>query len=205
MSGKTENLLAQAKTETEEKTSISSARRKFESAEQAKTAFAQLSEKLLRIAEWNFSSGISTFVLFDRNGAEKDRSEKARLGDFVRIKMPLTGKQDWVKITAIDDLPDELILTVQPSYDPTEKQPDSKVTSHFFTGDSSNNFCLKLAESAVEMYVIGLNEVTNTEHTNHFLESARNLATANLGHYLGIQISEWNKFCRDFIETSDAA
>jgi hypothetical protein len=49
------------------------------------------------------------------------------------------------------------------------------------------------------MYVIGLNEITNTEKTGGLLESARNLATANLGHYLGVQKAAWTKFCENFL------
>lgn len=199
MKENTENLLAHARAETEEKTSVSFAERAFENEAEAKKNFALFSEKLLFVENWNFSAGISTFALFDRYGSEK-LGEKAQTGDFIRIKMPMTGKEDWVKITKIETDSSELILTVQPSHDPTAETDTSQVTSHFFTADSSNNFCLRLKENVIEMYVIGLNEVTNTENTSGILESVRNLATANLGHYLGVQKAEWTTFCRHFLE-----
>lgn len=199
MSGKTEILLARAKVETEEKTSVSSAERRFATEAEAKENFALLSEKLLLVEKWNFSSGISTFTLFDRGGEKKNA--QAQTGDFIRIKMPMTGKEDWVKITEIDTDFDELIITVQPTYDPTAEPDARETTSHFFTADSSNNFCLRLRQNVIEMYVIGLNEATNTKETNGVLESVRNLATANLGHYLGVQKAEWTTFCRKFLET----
>jgi hypothetical protein len=199
MSDKTENLLAQANSETEEKTSVSFAERTFENEAEAKKVFARLSEKLLHIEDWNYSAGISTFILFDHNGNEKQHKQ-AQIGDFIRIKMPMTGKEDWVKITKIETDNDDRILSVQPAYDPTVEITDQNTTSHFFTADSSNNFCLKRTENRITMYVIGLNEVTNTKETSNILESVRNLATANLGHYLGVQKAEWTTFCRHFLE-----
>jgi len=199
MSGVIENLLKQANSDTEEKTSIASAQRKFADETGAKEAFQQIGEKLLQIERWNFSSGASSFGLFDEKG-DKLQNKAAAVGDFICIKLPGTGKADWVKIINIHKDSDEMILTVQPTFNPTEKKTDKSATSHFFIKDSTNNFCLQLNGSYLNMYVIGLNEITNTEDTSSVIESARNFATANLGHFLGFQKAEWTTFCNNFIE-----
>lgn len=199
MNGKITDLIEKANTDTEEKTSITSARRVFSDETEAKTAFEKFGEKLLQIELWNAESGISSFALFDENGEEaKDRP--AKTGDFMCAELKGTGKADWLKITKIHGTADEKILTVQPTYDPTEKSADKSVTSHFFTSDSTNNFCLQLHGTIINMYVIGLNEISNTSDTNNIIESARNFATANLGHFLGVQKAEWTKFCENFLE-----
>lgn len=203
MSGKIENLIRQAKADTEEKTSIASANRTYKSDNEAERAFQQFCEKLAYIERWNGSSGVSSFGLFGENG-NKATDRPAAIGDFVCIKLPGTGKEDWVKIIDIYETSNEKVLTVQPTFNPTEKSTDKKVTSHFFTEDSTNNFCLQLSGSNVNMYVIGLNEISNTEDTNNILETARNFATANFGHFLGVQKAEWTTFCNNFLEKEDS-
>jgi hypothetical protein len=106
-----------------------------------------------------------------------------------------------VKIIEIIHEQDEAIVSVKPSYNPTENQPDKNATSHFFTDDAINNFCLGKNRETVSFYVIGLNEKTNTNETENFIETVRNVAVANVGSYLGIQKSEWKIFCENFLET----
>jgi hypothetical protein len=54
----------------------------------------------------------------------------------------------------------------------------------------------------VAFYVIGLNEKANSTETDGALETVRNIAV-NLATYLGMQKSEWEKFCHHFLK--DAA
>jgi hypothetical protein len=95
------------------------------------------------------------------------------------------------------------VLTVKPSFDPTEKAADKESTSHFFTNEATNNFCLQRDEKSILFYVIGLHEKTNLGETENALETARNAAVANLGYYLGIQKAEWKTFCRNFLEIDE--
>ncbi len=202
MSSGINNLIEQVKTDAEEKTSIASAERLFADKAEANSAFHRFSEKLLRIERWNAESGISSFALFNTNGDEL-LYKPAATGNFICTKLSGTGKEDWLKIIEIYETDDERILTVQPTYNPTEKSADKSVTSHFFTGDSTNNFCLQLNGAKINMYVIGLDEISNTADTNNIIESARNFATANLGHFFGVQKAEWTKFCNSFLEKTD--
>jgi hypothetical protein len=196
-------LLAQAERESNspapEKSSVASASRKFRGSPETEEAFHRLKGKLFRIDEWNSESGISSFELFDENGNAAPK-KTAAVNDFIKITLPGSGKDDWVKIIEIYDAPGEVVLTVQPSPNPAEKKPDENTTSHFFTADSTNNFCLEKTDEALNFFVIGLSEKANTDDTKNVLETVRNYATANLGHYLGIQMGEWKTFCENFLE-----
>lgn len=199
--GKIQNLLQQAARQTEsptpEASSVASATRNFSSEAEAEQAFSHLREQLFRIEGWNKESEISSFALFDQNG--NSQSEKlAAVGDFIKITLPGSGKDDWVKIIEIHETADEIVLSVQPSENPTDKGSE-QTTSHFFTADSTNNFCLQRINTKLNFYVVGLNEKSNTEETGGVLETVRNVAAANAGHYLGIQKAQWKTFCENFI------
>ena len=201
-SGKTKILLARAERQrdssTPENSSVACSTRAFASVGAANKAFSRFHERLLHVEGWNAHSEILTFELFNRVG-DAAGGKIVAVGDFIRTTLPGSGKDDWVKIVELDESPDEIVLIVQPSHDPTDADND-KATSHFFTSDSTNNFCLQKANSTVNFYVIGLNEQTNTTETGGVLETVRNYATANLGCLLGVQKTQWKTFCDNFLE-----
>jgi len=205
INGKIQTLVEQAAPQndspTSDDSSIVKATRVFSTATEAEKEFSFLHKRLFHIEHWNTFSEISSFELFDADG--NSQPEKlAAVGDFIKVTLPGSGKDDWVKITDIDETPDEVVLTVQPSHDPTDEE-NKKTTSHFFTGDSTNNFCLQKKDAKINFYVIGLNEKTNTEETSGVIETVRNLATANLGCLLGIQTAQWKTFCENFLEVKN--
>ena len=202
MYSKIQNLLeqaaAQAESSTAEVSSVSSATRNCSTRTEAESVFQRLIQKLFQIEQWNSESDLSSFALFDENGCAK--TEKiAVVRDFVRITLPGSGKDDWVKIVEIFEAADEIVLTVQPSHNPTDEENES-TTSHFFTADSTNNFCLQKNGLKLNFYVIGLGEKSNTEDTSGIIETVRNFATANIGHFLGVQKAQWQHFCDNFVE-----
>lgn len=200
MTNKIERLLqtaeAQADSAAPEQSSVASAKRRFENAEEAASAFNHLREKLLHVSRWNDQSGVNNYALFDENGKVL-RDSAAKIGDFICISLPGTGKNDWVKVIDFYQFADEVVLTVQPSYNPTET--DKNITSHFFTAEAVNNFCLERKGETINFYVIGLNEKSNTVDTKNLLESVRNFATANIGSLTGFQLAEWKTFCERFL------
>ena len=199
----TQNLLARAARQNDSPTSGASsvvkATRVFSTAAEAEKAFSDVREKLFQIERWNDYSEISSFKLFDTAGNAQPEKLAAR-DDFIKIILPGSGKDDWVKIVEIIETEDETVLTLQPSYDPTGGE-NEKITSHFFTDDSTNNFCLQRHGAKLNFYVIGLNEKTNTEETGGVLETVRNYATANLGCLLGIQKTQWETFCQNLLQS----
>lgn len=206
MTSKIQDLLDKAAAVTASSTgkmsSVASAARNFPAETEAEKCFAELREKLFQIEKWNADSGLSSYELFDESGSVCER-ERARIGNFIKTTLAGSGKSDWLKIIDIDESADEIVLTVQPTYNPTEDATDKSVTSHFFTRESTNNFCLQRKGDTLNFYVIGLDEKSNTADTNNIIETARNVATANLGHYLGIQKGEWTTFCKNFLEIED--
>lgn len=201
MSGKIKSLLKLA--EATANNSVSHAERAFETATQAESFFHKNKEKLFRIEEWRANAALSDYALFDGSGRVSHEKVVSK-GDFIRLKLTGSGKYDWIKVIEIFEAADELILTVKPTFDPTDASADRKGSvSHFFTDESTNNFCLQHRDRFVCFYVIGLNEKTNTSETKNALETVRNFAAANIGYYLGIQKGEWTTFCRNFLEIED--
>jgi len=202
MYSKIQNLLeqaaAQAESSTAEVSSVTNATRNCSTDIEAENVFQRLKQKLFHIQQWNAESNLSSFALFDGSGYP-EMEKIAAVGDFIRITLPGSGKDDWVKIVEIFEAADEIVLTVQPSHNPTDEENES-TTSHFFTVDSTNNFCLQKNGLKLNFYVIGLGEKSNTEDTSGIVETVRNFATANIGHFLGIQKAQWQHFCDNFVE-----
>jgi hypothetical protein len=201
MKFKTDDLLAQASRD-ENHSSISSAEKTFSDEAQSGRVFSDLKVKLANVDEWNAHSMLSSFKLFDERGQEL-QSNKIGVGVFMRISLTGTLKYDWVGVRDIHKAADEFIITVAPTFDPTDKTTDKSVTSHFFTNESNNNFCLLRKGHMVALYVIGLNEKMNTDETESTLEKVRN-AAVNAGSYFGLQSGEWEKFCHHFMEDAAA-
>ena len=197
MKYQTEELLERARTD-ENHSSLSSAEKTFSAEAEAARVFTELKRKLFDLGEWNEHAMLSAFELFDESGRSPE-TEKITKGAFLRISLTGTMKYDWVRVVDIREAAEETIITVRPTFDPTGEKRDESVVSHFFTDESTNNFCLLKRGSRVGLYVIGLNEKMNSSETDGALETVRN-AAVNLGSYLGLQRGEWEKFCHHFLE-----
>lgn len=197
---KTDELLKRTE-KIPNQSSVSSAEKIFGNEQDAKKVFIALKTLILKIDEWNAHSLISTFALFDASGKQIEHGTLAA-GLFIRIALTGSGKYDWIRIEKFHETADEFIVTVKPSFDPTDENRDEKTISHFFTDESTNNFCICRKDKSVAFYVIGLDEKMNTSETGGALETVRNVAV-NFGTYLGIQSGEWEKFSNHFL--SDAA
>jgi hypothetical protein len=198
VSGKIENLLKRASESNAADSSVTSSTRLYTTETEAESVFRQLIKKLYSIENWNVESEITSFSLFDADGTPQPQ-KTAAAGDYIKTTMPGSGKDDWIKIVEITESPDEIVLTVQPSRDPTD-EGDETTVSHFFAADSTNNFCLQKKGAKITFYVIGLDEKSNIEDTGGIVETVRNFATANIGCYFGIQKTQWQTFCDNFIE-----
>jgi hypothetical protein len=202
MSFRTRELLKQAEPLPKDEFSVNYATREFASDVDAREFFQRLKRRFVDVSQWNERSGLSSYELFDENG-DPIGDARIKAKHFVKITLAGSGKSDWVRVLDIFEAEDELVITVQPTYDPTADPPDTGKISHFFTADARNNFCAFRHGNAVHMYVIGLNERQNTGHADGLIEAARNAAVANLGYYLGIQKAEWTKFCTHFLADGD--
>lgn len=197
MKYKTEELLGQARLD-ESHSSLSCAEKTFSDEAETARVFGKLKTKLSDIDEWNAHAMLSSFKIFDESG-QPSATKKIAAGAFLQIALTGAMKYDWVRVTDIHEATDEFIITVRPTFDPTDEKRHQAVVSHFFTDESTNNFCLLKRGSRVGLYVIGLNEKMNSADTEGTLETVRN-AAVNLGSYLGLQRGEWEKFCHHFLE-----
>jgi hypothetical protein len=202
MKGRLKELYEQANSSDKHDTSINGARRDCAAEAEAREDFLKFERKLFEISQWNSESALTSYTHFSAAGDELENRPLAEQ-DFIRISLTASGKYDWIKVIRIYRGADEIVLTVKPSFDPTEKAADKESTSHFFTNEATNNFCLQRDEKSILFYVIGLHEKTNLGETENALETARNAAVANLGYYLGIQKAEWKTFCRNFLEIDE--
>lgn len=200
-SGKIEGLMKAANSSTDNDTSVNVAKRTFLKDDDCAAFFEMTKANLLRIEEWNKNSSVTSYDLFDGSGVT-DGSGLIDEGKFIRIALYGSGKYDWVRVLAISDELDEFVITVKPSYDPTDGSERSSI-SHFFGPEAENNFCVQRIEKTVAFYVIGLNEKQNTRFTDSLIETARNAAVANVGYYSGLQKSVWKDFATNFLRTDE--
>jgi hypothetical protein len=203
MQFRTEELLERAQTLPQDEYSVNNAEREFADESAARSYFDDLKARLVDIVSWNENSDVSSYVLFDESGRSADDG-RIRRGRFMQITLPGTGKGDWVRVEDVFESPDEIVITVKPTYDPTEDPPQTGKTSHFFWAGARNNFCALRDSEKVMVYVIGLNEKLNSNHTSGILEKVRNTAVANLGYYLGAQKAVWKAFCERFVSAEPA-
>lgn len=201
MDGKTQELLNEAEESSD--ASINEAERVFGSKDDAKRFFDHVKRKMLDIRDWGESSSTSSYALFDATGNEITGRE-IEIGNFIRINLYGGVKFDWVRLTHIHETPNEFVITLKPTYDPTQHPPDPDVISHFFQPTATNNFCLQRTRNLLDFYVIGLDEKQNTSFTSGLLETARNVAAANLGYFLGIQKTVWTEFCSNMLELDES-
>ena len=110
--------------------SVTSARVVLSDETAAQTAFNEYCRNLTDIRQWKESSTPSSYEAFDGRG-EVVSNEPLAVGRFIRIAIAGSGKYDWVRVVSIDRYPDEMILSVSPTFDPTEsrKRPMSSPTS----------------------------------------------------------------------------
>lgn len=198
MQFRTREILSRAETLPVDEYSITNAEREFVDAAAARAYFNDLKPRFLDITHWNSNSDVSSYELFNSSGS-KVTDGQIRRGLFMKITLPGTGKGDWVRIESVFESPNEIVITVRPTYDPTEKPQQTGAISHFFTAQARNNFCALCEDQWIRVYVIGLQETLNSGHTSGIVESIRNTAVANLGYYLGAQKAMWTAFCERFV------
>ena len=132
--------------------------------ENAKTFFKTVRNRLLQVNGWQALAGAGTaeFQLCDGHGNEVPRN--ARPGDYFRIDIPGPGSatgggDDWVRIEAIDDEPDCVLIRVRPASNPQNSNPD---IAHFFSEEATSNFLVRREGNRVIAGEYGRNEKPNT-------------------------------------------
>lgn len=151
--------------------------------------------KLFDVNRWTELKGInSTFELFDESG-RKATVTKPEIGYFIKIILPASGIENWVKITAIKEEADSAEFVVHPSEQPVQQaegENDTKEIKHFFIEEASSTFKVERQGATLIGYEIGRNEGINNKG-----EKAGNRAVLNTliaeGGWAGVQALQWDK------------
>jgi hypothetical protein len=140
-----------------------SSTREFTDEVSAKFEFSRAKERLYDVNGWTAIPGIANavFELYSPDGQQIKRNY-AEKGDFIKIDLPGPLPFYWVKVTEISNADDSAQFTVQPTYDPTEKD-DKTVTDHFFQDQARSIFRVERNGSEITALEIGLNEAINNQ------------------------------------------
>lgn len=170
----------------------------------ARREFERSKEKLFNVNRWTDLEGInSTFELFDEQGI-KTTAFKPEIGYFIKIVLPASGIDNWVKITSIREEADSAEFVVHPSEQPTtQAEGDTKEIKHFFIEEASSTFKVERQGTKLIGYEIGRNEGIN----NHGKEAGDRAVLNTLvaeGGWAGVQALQWDKLTSYLVHLEEA-
>jgi hypothetical protein len=171
------------------------ASRGFDSEDAARSFYQQAKSRLLQVNEWQLYAGAATakFQLTNTNGQPVNRN--VQVGDHFQIDIPgpgpMTGEgYDWVQVESVDEgRQDNCIYTVvcvRPATNPKNKRSD---IAHFFTGDATSSFVVRVEGRKVIAAVYGRNEKPNIE-AETIIDKTRNAAVAGGAMAVGSKL-QW--------------
>ena len=145
------------------KDKLYSSSRQFEDEDSASFEFSRSKERLFNVNAWSQIPGVAnaTFELFTPEGELLNRNQ-VKNGDFLKIDLPGPLPFYWVKVIEISDQPDRAQFTVQPTYDPTEKD-SKKATDHFFQEKARSIFRVERNGKEITAMEIGVDEAINNK------------------------------------------
>lgn len=196
-----EDLVPEQQSGIETNTEISE---KLNSAEEAKSFYEIVKQRLLLVNKWHEVGGSLTagFQLTDKDGKEVHRP--AQQHDHFKIDIPgpgpVTGDgYDWVLVEAIEEKNEEeeqsITILVRPATNPTNERND---VAHFFSDEATSSFMVKRQYVTVTAAVYGRNEKPNT-HTETLLDKARNTSIAT-GAISGFAKLQWKSLLKGLIK-----
>lgn len=170
----------------------------------AQEELARSKQKLFDVNRWTDLEGInSTFELFDGFG-RKTTAQKPEIGYYIKIILPASGIENWVKISDIKEDADSAEFVVHPSEQPTmQAEGDTKEIKHFFIKEASSTFRVERQGTTLIGYEIGRNEGINNQG-----EEAGNRALLNTlvaeGGWAGVQALQWDKLTSYLVHLEEA-
>ena len=129
----------------------------------ANLEFSRAKERLFDVNAWSSIPGIANAV-FELHGPDGKFLQKNHVdkGDFIKIDLPGPLPFYWVKVTDLASSDTSAEFTVQPTYDPTERD-DKIVTDHFFKDQARSIFRVERNGREITAMEIGLDEAINNE------------------------------------------
>ena len=166
--------------------------RRFSDEESARRAFAESKARLFHVERWSELPGLaSRFELYNQRG-EAYRAERPRVGDFIRILLPVPSPENWVTITDIQEHEDVAEFTVHPARDPQEDDED---VEHFFVDEARSTFRVERWGRMIRACEIGKNEGINNQGEEAGDRDILNTLIAE-GGWMLFQEMQWKKLTR---------
>ena len=166
--------------------------RRFSDEEAARQAFAESKARLFHVERWSELPGLaSRFELYNHQG-KAYRAERPRVGDFIRILLPVPSPENWVKVTDIQEQEAAAEFTVHPAQDPQKAEED---VEHFFVDEASSTFRVERRGAVIRACEIGKNEGINNQGEEAGARSLLNTVIAE-GGWMIFQEMQWKKLTR---------
>lgn len=169
----------------------------------AKQEFENAKLKLFNINLWSHLEGIdSTFVLYDERG-RRTNAEMPKVGYYIKIVLPVSKIENWVKVTDITTKEKMAEFVVHPSEKPAERTDEEKVIEHFFIKEASSTFRVERQGKTLIGYEIGKNEGINNRGEEAGDRALINTLIAE-GGWAGVQELQWDKLIYFFVCPKEA-
>lgn len=125
------------------------------------------------------------------------------IGYFIKIVLPGSNLENWVKVTAIHATDTMAEFTVHPSERPKELDQEQEVIEHFFSKEASSTFRVVRQGNTLSAYEIGKNEGINNQGQEAGNRALLNTLVAE-GGWAGIQALQWDKLTRYLVHLEEA-
>ena len=177
---------------------------KFSDEATATREFERSKQKLFDVNKWTDLEGInSTFELHDSKG-QKLTGQKPQVGSFIKIVLPATGIDNWVKVTDIKEEENSAEFTVHPSEQPEPLTTDNpEEIKHFFKEGASSTFKVERQGNTLIGYEIGRNESINNQGEEAGDRAVLNTVVAE-GGWAGVQELQWDKLTSYLVHLQEA-
>lgn len=164
--------------------------------------FERSKKKLFDVNEWSNMSGInSSFQLYDNRG-RRSTSKQPELGYYIKIVLPGTTMDNWVKITDIHVEENLAEFIVHPSEQPKELGEGEAEVEHFFIKEASSTFRVKREGNTIYGYEIGKNEGINNQGEEAGERALINTLIAE-GGWAGVQALQWDKLTKYLVHLEE--
>lgn len=165
--------------------------------------FERAKQKLFDINQWSKLEGInSTFELYDDRG-RRTSANMPEVGYYIRIILPASPIENWVRISEINIESDMAEFVVHPSEKPKELTDEQEVIQHFFIKEASSTFRVQRRGSTLIGYEIGRNEGINNQGEEAGDRALLNTLIAE-GGWAGVQALQWDKITRYYVHLEEA-
>lgn len=179
-----------------------SSSRVYDDEQTAKSAFQTGLKKLYDVNAWSDIPGIANagFELHTADGAPLKKT-KVETGDFIKIDLPGPLPFFWVRVNEVSGGEDYAQFTVQPTFDPTDRNDDKRETDHFFRDQARSIFRVERHGREITAMEIGLDEAINNQEGEAGEKGLINTLVSE-GGWAGFQKYQW-KNLTDYLVGKD--